>query len=484
MVEPSRIDKKPVLAKPIKQFSTTVPLSEVVSRGIRFEASSFNLEARRAVQAMRAARLKLVPLYGALGLANFVSKPLRPPRVYVAPDRGVGFLSSSDIISMRPEVENYVSCKLTKNMDQLLIREWDVLISRSGTVGNVGLAYGYFVGKALSEHALRLRATKPEDAGFVSAFLRSRYGRVQLVQAAYGSVVQHIEPEHLSHVLIPETANRHEVGSAVMRTAKLREKANKLIDQADSLLHEALGLENLSLPKIAGPAINRIRLSKVAGRFDASYHDRAVFGAELKLKRIGVEITSLNDRRVTREIRPITKFRKRVYVQSGGIPMLSSKQLMQIDPVDVKRLAKGAHTKDLPEIALKHNMVTVSCSGTIGRVQIAPAYMEGWTANQHATRILAADGMNPGFLYAWLASDYGQKLTKRFSYGSVILEIDKEMIGAIPIPLPPAKVRDKIGDLVLQANDLRDQAWTLERQAIEQCESAINGSMPTALRWT
>jgi hypothetical protein len=43
---------------------------------------------------------------------------------------------------------------------------------------------------------------------------------------------------------------------------------------------------------------------------------------------------------------------------------------MQIDPVDVKRLAKGAHTKDLPEIALKKNMVTISRSGTIGRVQI------------------------------------------------------------------------------------------------------------------
>ena len=34
---------------------------------------------------------------------------------------------------------------------------------------------------------------------------------------------------------------------------------------------------------------------------------------------------------------PITKFRKRVYVPKGGIPFLSSKQLFQIDPIDVKR---------------------------------------------------------------------------------------------------------------------------------------------------
>jgi type I restriction enzyme S subunit len=53
--------------------------------------------------------------------------------------------------------------------------------------------------------------------------------------------------------------------------------------------------------------------------------------------------------------------------------MLNSKQLMQLDPIDMKHLAKGPHAKDVPEIALQREMVTVSCSGTIGRVQIIPA---------------------------------------------------------------------------------------------------------------
>ena len=54
-------------------------------------------------------------------------------------------------------------------------------------------------------------------------------------------------------------------------------------------------------------------------------------------------------------------------------------------------------------------------------------------------RILAAETMNPGYLYAWLASEYGTALIKRNSYGSVILEIDKEMLGSLPVPLPRAK---------------------------------------------
>jgi type I restriction enzyme, S subunit len=462
----------------LPKFSTSIRLSEMIDSGLRFEAAAFNIEARQVVQEMKSAGHALVPLYGDTGLATFASKPTRFPRVYVNAAHGTPFLSSSDIINMRPDVENYLSRKLTMHLDQLLVREWDVLISRSGTVGNVGLAPERFTGWALSEHAIRLRAPSPEDAAFITVFLRSRYGRLQLIQASYGSVVQHIEPEHLGKVLVPNLPKEtcQWIGGSVLKAYRARNDANKLLDEADSKLHALLKLPPLAdvLSETPGPVIVRQRASKLSFRFDASFHDPVAKAAERVLRKSGWDITSLSDPRVTSQIRAITKFRKRVYVPTGGIPMLSSKQLMQIDPVDIKRLSKGAHTKDLPEIALKRDMVTVSCSGTIGRVQIIPPYMEGWTANQHATRLVAGSEVSPGYLYAWLVSDYGQRLLKRYSYGSVILEIDRDMIGSVSIPLPPNGVQKKIGELVLRANELRDQAWRVERDAIQELEELID----------
>ena len=473
----------PRVPRSLPKFSISIKLSEAIAGGLRFEAAAFNIEARHVVHAMGAAGHALVPLYGESGLATFANKPTRFSRVYVGADHGTPFLSSSDIISMRPEAENYLSRKLTRHLDQLLIREWDVLISRSGTVGNVGLASEIFAGRALSEDAIRLRALVPEDSAFIAAFLRSRYGRLQLIQASYGSVVQHIEPEHLAKVLVPDlpTPARRRIGSSMMTASRARDDANNLLDEADRKLHELLNLPPLlsASPQSQGPALLRQRASRLGWRFDGSFHDPVAQAAEEALHKSRLEIATLCDPRVTREIRAITKFRKRVYVPTGGIQMLSSKQLMQVDPIDVKRLAKGAHTKDLPEIALKRDMVTVSRSGTIGRVQIIPAYMGGWAGSEHATRILSAVGMSPGFLYAWLASDYGQRLIKRFSYGSVILEIDKDMIGSVPIPLPPRDVRDKIGKLVESANDLRDQAWRIERETIQELEGLIEGGAVT-----
>lgn len=99
--------------------------------------------------------------------------------------------------------------------------------------------------------------------------------------------------------------------------------------------------------------------------------------------------------------------------------------------------------------------------------------MEGWTANQHAIRCIAASEMDPGYLYAWLASEYGKKLITRHSYGSVILEIDKDMLASVPVPLADEPTRKEVGDLVLKANQLRNEAWEKERTAITQLEQTV-----------
>lgn len=466
-----------------EKLSTTIRLSKVFAAGVRLEASAFNIEAHNAVTALENSGLQLIPLYGEAGLCQGGYYPSRFKRIYVSPERGIPLLSSSDIINLRPEADRFLSRKYTRHLDTFLVQKWDVLISRSGTIGNIGLATESFLGKAVSEHVIRLRASDPDTAGYVAAFLRSRYGRPQLTQATYGSVIVHIEPEHLKRVLIPDlpAIRRIAIGRLMCKAGELRDEANQLLDRADELLHDRLNLPYLDsiAPSDSNSSIAKIKASQLMGRLEGSFHDAVALAAEQQLRLLPVEITTVGDPKVTKEVRAITKFRKRVYVEHGGIPLLSSKQIFQIDPVDVKRLAKGAHTKDLPEIQLEENMIAVTRSGTIGRVQIIPAYMAVWTASEHATRFLASPDMNPGYLYAWLASDYGYCLMTRHSYGSVILEVDKEMFSSIPIPLPEPAIRDEIGNLVLLANALRDEAWRNEQDAIAKLENLITGGQTT-----
>lgn len=466
-----------------EKLSTTIKLSEILKAGVRLEASAFSIEAHNAVTALENSGLKLIPLYGEEGLCQEAHNAFRFKRIWVESENGEAFLSSSEIISLKPRIIGYLSRKLTRNLDKLLIKKWNVLISRSGTIGNVALVNDTFTGKAVSEDVIRLRADDPDVAGYVTAFLRSRYGRPQVTGTTYGSVISHIEPEHLERVLIPDIhpIRRIAIGDLMCKAGELRDEANQLLDEADRLLHKRLNLPYLKdiAPTGNASAIAKIQASQLMGRLEGSFHDPVAIAAEKQLSKLSVEVTTVGDSRVTKEVRAITKFRKRTYVDKGGIPLLSSKQIFQVDPVDVKRLAKGAHTKDLPEIQLAENMIAVTCSGTIGRIQIIPAYMANWTANQHANRLLASDSINAGYLYAWLASDYGYSLITRHAYGSVILELDRFMLASVPIPLPEATIRDEIGNLVLKANQLRDEAWRHEQDAITRLESWI-ANKPTA----
>ena len=145
--------RSPVTLPTLHPLSTRISLGEILTVGLRLEAAAFGIEARRAVAAIKASKLPFVPLYGENGFCNNAHNAFRFRRVYVEPTYGVPFLSSSDIISMRPETNNYISRKLTKNLDRLLVQKWDVLISCSGTVGNVGFAGTTIAGRALSQPA-------------------------------------------------------------------------------------------------------------------------------------------------------------------------------------------------------------------------------------------------------------------------------------------------------------------------------------------
>lgn len=462
-----------------RELATTIRLSDIVSSDLRLEASAFNIEAREAVEELRSSGYPLIPLLGEDGLCQEAHNAFRFRRIYVDRDHGVPFLSSSDIIGIRPERDRYLSLKVAR-LDELKVRKWDVLISCSGTIGNVGLASETIAGRAVSQHVIRLKATNPETAGFITAFLRSRFGRLQLTQASYGSVVVHIEPEHLHRIVIPDIPpiRQAEIGRKVIDAYERRDEANRLLDEADRLLHERLGLPPLAdlVAEEARAKVSHssVRASQLDARFDGSYHAPAAIVATAELHRLPMETTTVDDPRLSLAVNAVTKFRKRVYVDRGGIPLLTSKQLFQLDPVGLKSLAKGAHTKDLAEIGLREGMVMVTCSGTVGRVAIVPDYMNGWTASQDAHRIIPVDLSAAGYLFAWLSSDYGKELVTRHTYGSVVVHIDREMLASVPVPLPDRATRDDISINVLQANELRDEAWRLEREAISSIERLIS----------
>lgn len=169
-------------------------------------------------------------------------------------------------------------------------------------------------------------------------------------------------------------------------------------------------------------------------RFDASFYNPRVAEALRALRQSDMAVRSLGDLAERVFIPP--RF-KRIYVsREHGIPFLQGSHIMQFRPADVKFLSTTAH-RDLHRWIIEAGWILVTCSGTIGRVTIAPQQWHRWAASQHILRIIPKDDPDcpPGYLAAFLASPIGQAQLTAQIYGAVVDELTEEQTRSVQVPV-------------------------------------------------
>ena len=452
-----------------------VALSDVVARGKRLEASVFDVEAKQAYMLLTHGKYPAVNLISKNGPVEKAYYRGRLKRHYVDETEpgAVGFLGSSEMLDCKPEPVKFMLNDV-KTAD-VRVKQGVVLISRSGTIGNVTYVGNTLSKFFVSEHAIRIECK--DFPGYVYAFLKTKIGKLIVCSTQYGAVIQEIEPEHLATVPIPDapTMLKKKIHDLIVRSYELRDESNDLIDQATALLIGELKLPDIDafdvgLYKKAAPVDTfSVRLSEMSGRLDASYHVPIVNAIVEHLRQHAEEVTTVGDSRISREVILPGRF-KRVYVDEGyGRVFIGGKQLYELDPTNKKYLSNVHHGDRISrQLELHENMTLITCSGTIGKVALVGKHWENWTANQHIIRILPASEDIAGYLNIFLASDYGKVLITRFTYGSVVDEIDDNHVRQIAIPLlKNHTVQKKINDLALEANEKRYQAYLLEQEALQ-----------------
>lgn len=130
-----------------------------------------------------------------------ISRPDIFKRYYVK--NGITFLGGADIFLATPDSEKRLSKTKTENISQLVIKEGTILLPRSGTIGNVAWAHAGHAQKLASEDVIRLLPNDILRAGYVYAFLASKYGKLLIQRYIFGSVIQHVEPPHLKLIPVP-----------------------------------------------------------------------------------------------------------------------------------------------------------------------------------------------------------------------------------------------------------------------------------------
>ena len=475
VTQPGRMPQE----KPLKW--TSVNIQEVIDSGYRLNASVYGIEARQVRKDLEQCKWDIVHLGD-----RFIEDAFylgRFKRTYVEEKVGIPFILPSQITEIYPKANKFISPATNVDIESTRVEKGQVLLTRSGTIGVVSYVSKTLENQSLSDDVIRIKAA--EYSGYVYAYLKSRAGRLLILTNNYGAVIEHIEPENLNYIPIPNPPSilKQEIHDLIEESFKLRDESNELMDASQALLKAALQLPSIEVlqerseqfDKTAGVLNYSVSSSEVIDRLDGSYYVPVVKAIEQHIAKTAREVLKVTDSRVSQSVILPGRF-KRIYVEKGkGVPFIGGKQIFELDPNNKKYLSLTQHEDRIKgELTLRENMILITCSGTIGKVTIVLKHWEGWTANQHIIRVVPPNNDIAGYLYAWLSSDYAYPLITRYVHGSVIDEINDWQVSEVVVPLlRDEDTQKEINHKVLEANRKRTEAYNLEQDALKVLDEKV-----------
>ena len=457
-------------------------VGKVRERPSRMEAIYYGSDGYQALEALRNSHLETCRL----GELTAVVWPGVFARRFVPdPERGVPFLSTSAMMEAKPKARQFLSIKNTRNLSAYLVREGTILVSRSGTVGNVALVTKDLAGHAVSEDALRVHVRDPVDLGAVYCYLQSALGQFLLKRSQTGSVVRHLYEADVANLPIPKLPLelRRDLTERIRKVSALRVEANRLLDEADKEIFALCGgpereaaQQSLHIGVVTSGEIEDGDHYRGAVRLDAN----PISPVTNRLRAAITQGTTKKLQQLVEEIIYIGKvYRIPLDDEAHSIPLLAGKDLVRIRPSEQRRIS--ILNKDhIERCSLKRGWVLISRAGTCGRVSVVHRNYEGHIGSEDILRIVPkASSVDPYYLAAYLGSFAGQTLVDSLVYGSVIFHISKAQLGTIPV-LVPADGGDCIGEKVKLAYDHRADAIGMENSAIKTMQAAISAGFHIA----
>ena len=392
----------------------------------------------------------------------------RGRRVYTRPERGVPFLSNSDMMAQNPLMScNYMSRKYGYDESSVL-KGGMILTGRVGAIGQTAFVPNYWEKYKMmgSDNIIRIVVKDEFKNGFIYAYLASKYGNLSFWKHATGGVQPFITDKMVANLPIPDfpASFQQEVDDLIQESARLREEAADALQQAIQQVEDIIPYPS---KKNVGCVSSRTILSSHNRRFEANYyisegHDiEKYIYKNFKWKPLG---------QVCEDISRPDIF-KRYYVQNG-IVFLGGADIFLASPDSKKQLSK-TKTTNITSLAIKENTILIPRSGTIGNVAWAHAGHAQKLASEDVIRITPNDILRAGYVYAFLASKYGKKLIQRYIFGSVIQHVEPPHLKLIPVPIIDKKVMDDIHDKVMVYSSAMGKAIEYERKAITMVEQEI-----------
>lgn len=176
-----------------------------------------------------------------------IADALRPPifkRIHVQ-EGGHEFLGGADVMTMDQVSEARISSN-TKNIDKFIVKPGQILFQcvgqRYGIFGRPTLANRNLIGKAVSEHQMRITPHDNKDAGYIFVYLSTGFGLRFLLKNSSGTSIPVLQEDGARKIKIywPSREKRHEISGFAEAAWENRARAVELEREAIALVERAI----------------------------------------------------------------------------------------------------------------------------------------------------------------------------------------------------------------------------------------------------
>lgn len=347
----------------------------------------------------------------------------------------------------------------------------DILIARSGSIGSAALVDKNTFKVLNSSDIIIIRPKPFINKYYLCAYLNSKFGQAQIERFSSGGLQGHINISSLEMLLVPLPDNKFQslIGETVFHGMNLVTKANNLYAQAESRLLSELAIKDINLSHDLCYDVKSAKTISTT-RIDAEYYQpkyerivETIKNSKYGWCKLADKITNITDKHdPTKE--PENDFR---YIELSNINP-------SIGIIDGYSELKG---KDLPSRArmlIKEGDVIISSvEGSIDKVALVDNFHDGCLASTGFFVFRNKSNMIPEYVLALCKSVLIQKQLEKFSSGTILAAVPKNLVQNLIIPDIPKEAQTEIANLIRQSHSARRQAKELLEEAKRKVEEMI-----------
>ncbi len=444
-----------------------------IDLGDRFDAEFFEKEDLRVEKTLLKLNSKELRQYG-----KFVASAFYPAATQLYEIGDTPFIRCVDCINF-PLVSKEQDALFEKLPLEFIneqsginvLSKSDIVISKVGTPSYASIIYEHDL-VALSRTVLGIKDITGINPYYLLVFLRCKYGFSQLQRHRELTIQYQLTLERTKRTLVYEASETLQSKIEVLVRGFIDgiNKAKQTYSQAETLLLEAVGLNNFE-PSKEPVNVKSFKESFLStGRLDAEYYQKKY---EQVVERISNQKhdTLINLVTISKSIEPGSAN----YSEDDGLPFyrVSDYNKLGLNVPD-KRLTDDfvkEHEGFIEYLKPKKGTILFSKDGSVGTAYLLRDDLKGITSGAILhLKIRNENEVLPEYLTLALNSKLVQMQAERDAGGSIILHWRKEEIEQVVVPIIDYGIQQKIAQLVEESFRLKaesERLLSLAKQAVE-----------------